>query len=155
MCIDTNYTFKCSKTESNVLNQRATSKKNNFASKKNFSMVLLPIEQKNNREDISSIINLKRSHKFTWTGDYSTKNSARVQRRFVKNCLNKIKIVKMTQGCLQKNTSMVYHCTFRSSSIFVVVQAAQCRHVDFIGFNSGMSNKKTRYNSVLHSSWSI
>ena len=28
---------------------------------------------------------------------------------------------------------MVYHCTFRSSSIFVVIQAT--RHVDFIGFN--------------------
>ena len=41
----------------------------------------------------------------------------------------------MTQRCLQKNTSMVCHCTFRSSSIFVVIQAAQCRHVDFIGFN--------------------
>ena len=27
--------------------------------------------------------------------------------------------------------------------------------VDFIGFISGMSNKKTRFNSVLHSSWSI
>ena len=65
----------------------------------------------------------------------------RIQKWFVENCRT-IKIVKMTQGC------MVCHFTFRSSSIFVVIQTAKCRHVHFIGFNSGMNNKKTRFNSA-------
>ena len=91
---------------------------------------------------ISSIINLERSYKFIWTEDYSTMYSLhRIQKWFVENCRT-IKIVKMTQGC------MVCHFTFRSSSIFVVIQTAKCRHVHFIGFNSGMNNKKTRFNAA-------
>ena len=66
--------------------------KNNFVSKKPSIWFCFPQNEKNNREDISSIINLKRSYKFTWTGDYSTKHSPhRVQKRFVENCSNKNK----------------------------------------------------------------